>query len=107
MPYCIADDGVRLHYSRAGCGTPVVLIHGLTASAHFFRKPRPAWSKHFQAITPDLRGQDQSKTPCDQLTRSHLAEDLKSFLPSLTCPGSPSSDGLHSHAAAHTLRPDC
>ena len=33
MPFFTTDDGVRLYYEISGSGSPVVLLHGLTASS--------------------------------------------------------------------------
>lgn len=83
MPYYTTDDGVSLYYSICGTGKPVVLLHGLTASSLFFQKQIPEFSRHFQVITPDLRGHGKSSTRDDHLTMARLAADLKQLLETL------------------------
>lgn len=38
MPFFMTDDRIKIFYEISGQGKPVVLIHGLTANHHFFKK---------------------------------------------------------------------
>jgi len=52
---------LRLHYSEAGSGPPVVLIHGLSGSRLWWRKNLPALSQEFRVYTVDLVGFGESR----------------------------------------------
>jgi pimeloyl-ACP methyl ester carboxylesterase len=45
-----------LAYDDTGAGPPVVLIHGLGASANVWGAQRSALSRHFRVLVPDLPG---------------------------------------------------
>lgn len=76
----MTDDRIKLFYEISGQGKTVVLIHGLTASHHFFKKQIPVLEKHFQVIALDLRGHGQSEASADSLTLMRLAKDVKQLL---------------------------
>ena len=80
MPFFMTDDRIKLFYEISGQGKTVVLIHGLTASHHFFKKQIPVLEKHFQVIALDLRGHGQSEASADSLTLTRLAKDVKQLL---------------------------
>jgi pimeloyl-ACP methyl ester carboxylesterase len=61
-----AANGVRLHYLVQGAGEPVVLIHGLYASAEInWQRPRTLalLAKHHQVLALDLPGHGRSDKP--------------------------------------------
>jgi non-heme chloroperoxidase len=80
MPFFITDDHIKIFYETSGQGKPVVLIHGLTANHHFFKKQIPVLEKKYQVIALDLRGHGQSEASSDSLTLKRLAEDVKQLL---------------------------
>jgi pimeloyl-ACP methyl ester carboxylesterase len=52
----ITVGGHRVHYLRAGSGTPVVLVHGLLAHSFSWRFTIPALAPHFTVYVPDVLG---------------------------------------------------
>ncbi len=54
-------DGARLHYQRAGAGTPVVLIHGLSASSRWWERNVDALAGQFEVYVIDLFGFGRSR----------------------------------------------
>ena len=56
-------NGIRIHYTRAGSGDPVVLLHGFPMTAYCWRKIIPALAERFTVIAPDLRGCGDSDRP--------------------------------------------
>ncbi|MEU2210186.1 alpha/beta fold hydrolase [Streptomyces hygroscopicus] len=49
-------DGVRLHWVRAGSGTPVVLLHGWPQTWYAWRKVIPALARDHEVFAVDLPG---------------------------------------------------
>jgi pimeloyl-ACP methyl ester carboxylesterase len=61
----MATDIVTLHYSEAGQGTPVVLLHGFPLSGAIWHAQQKRLSEHCRVIMPDLRGHGRSPAPSD------------------------------------------
>lgn len=62
------SDGVQIRYTDEGQGTPVVLIHGYTASGDMnWRIPGAVdlLAKHYRVITLDNRGHGKSDKPTE------------------------------------------
>lgn len=76
--------GVRIHYTEAGRGTPLILIHGFadTANIQWWQTGRvKALAKDYRVITPDVRGHGRSDKPHDPSQYgAQLAEDLVRLL---------------------------
>lgn len=49
-------EGVRLHWVRAGSGTPVVLLHGWPQTWYAWRKVIPELARHHEVFAVDLPG---------------------------------------------------
>jgi pimeloyl-ACP methyl ester carboxylesterase len=78
------SNGVRIHFSDEGAGTPVVLVHGLSATAHVEWRAGgklDALARHYRVITLDSRGHGRSDKPHspDQYG-AEMAEDLARLL---------------------------
>lgn len=58
-------EGLRLHYTEAGEGEPVLLLHGWPTSAYLWRNVMPAIAKHNRVIALDLPGFGHSDKPTD------------------------------------------
>jgi pimeloyl-ACP methyl ester carboxylesterase len=76
-------DGVRIHYQEKGTGTPLVLIHGYTASTYSWKEVFEPLSKNFRVIAIDLKGFGFSGKPDGDYTRraqavlvAHLLQHL-------------------------------
>ena len=69
-------DIVKLHFSEAGQGTPVVLLHGFPLSSALWHKQRQQLSDLYRVITPDLRGHGQSPAPPGVYEMETLARDV-------------------------------
>lgn len=81
----ISDDGVRLVYDDIGEGKPIVLCHGLAASAEQFAADADYFrALGFRVLLPDLRGHDRSGTPWEivpaNFSIARLAQDLLAML---------------------------
>ncbi len=69
-------NGIRLHYTAAGSGEPVVLLHGFPMTSYHWRKVIPALAKRFTVIAPDLRGCGDSDRPTSGYDKRTVAEDI-------------------------------
>src|SRR6187397_706504 len=56
-------NGVRIHYSIGGKGSPVVLLHGYAQTSHMWNPVMPLLAKNHTVIAPDLRGAGASAKP--------------------------------------------
>ena len=76
-------DAVKLHYSEAGNGTPVVLLHGFPLSSEIWRAQQSGLSDRWRVITPDLRGHGKSPAPEGAYSMETMARDVLALLDTL------------------------
>jgi pimeloyl-ACP methyl ester carboxylesterase len=77
MEHHHADLGdVRLHYTTAGAGFPVVLLHGWPQSCYEWRLITPGLAERFQVIAPDLRGLGDSSRPTGGYDKKTVGNDI-------------------------------
>ncbi len=76
-------NGIRIHYRRAGTGSPLVLLHGFPETSHAWRKILPALSRHFTVIAPDLRGCGDSDRPTTGYDKETVASDIRELVQKL------------------------
>jgi pimeloyl-ACP methyl ester carboxylesterase len=82
MPKLRIND-IDLYYESAGEGQPILFIHGLGSSNQDWEKQTPFFSKHFQAITFDLRGHGRSQKPRGPYSMKLFASDTAELIKSL------------------------
>ncbi|SDN71537.1 alpha/beta fold hydrolase [Allokutzneria albata] len=76
-------NGLRMHYRRAGEGSPVVLLHGWPQTGHCWRFLMPELAREHTVIAPDLRGYgltDKARTGYDKRT---MASDVSVLIETL------------------------
>ena len=73
-------NGVKLHYVTAGAGEPLLLLHGVPKSAHYWHRLLPLLSERYTVIAPDLRGFGDSEKPADGYDIRTVAADLDGLL---------------------------
>ena len=60
----IATNGsVKLHYTAAGSGPPIVFLHGFPDHGMGWRRQMEALSSRYRVLAPDLRGFGRSDAP--------------------------------------------
>jgi 3-oxoadipate enol-lactonase len=74
------NAGVSLYYTVAGEGPPLVLLHGFGSSEIDWELQRPAFSRNFQVITPDLRGFGRSSRDQGPFSIEQFADDFRALL---------------------------
>jgi len=84
VPYLDLADGARLYYADEGEGALVLLVHGGTGTGDFdWERVRPALSRHFRVLTPDLRGHGRSSDPAWKIGVRSIGDDMTRLLESL------------------------
>ncbi len=71
---------VTLHYTEAGAGDAVVLLHGWPSTWYEWRHVMPLLAERHRVIAPDLRGLGDSSRPSDGYDKKTVAADLWSLL---------------------------
>src|SRR5438067_784443 len=56
-------NGARIHYERTGAGIPLLLLHAGVADHRMWEPQVAVMARHFDCITPDMRGFGQSELP--------------------------------------------
>lgn len=80
----VAANGIRLHYlEHDGAPPPLVLMHGLTANAHYFDALAARLAPAHAILAPDLRGRGQSAQPAQGYTLVDHAADILGMLDAL------------------------
>ena len=76
-------NGVRLHYLIGGSGSPAVLLHGYTQTAHMWKPLMPLLASNHTVIVPDLRGAGDSSKPESGYDKKNMAVDIHELVTSL------------------------
>jgi pimeloyl-ACP methyl ester carboxylesterase len=82
MPYCRADDRVRIYYEEHGQGTPLVLAYGIGGNTDMWDVNVPALGARHRVILWEPRGHARSDSPADPARYSFArwALDLRDLL---------------------------
>lgn len=73
-------NGIRMHFTEAGEGPPVVLLHGWPETSYAWRKQIPVLAKRYRVIAPDLRGYGDTEKPKDGYDKRTMAQDIASLV---------------------------
>ena len=76
-------NGVRIHYSIGGKGSPVVLLHGYAQTSHMWNPIMPLLATNHTVIVPDLRGAGDSSKPESGYDKKNMAVDIHELVTSL------------------------
>ncbi len=72
----LRSDGAVLYYEVTGSGPDIVLLHPFPLNHHFWDDVRPALSRTYRVIMPDLRGHGDSESGEGPATMTKHAADL-------------------------------
>jgi len=79
IPY--ADlNGIKMYYELHGKGQTVAFLNGILANTSSWMNQVPLFSKQFQVLLLDFRGQGMSEKPPMKYNMDMQADDLKSLL---------------------------
>ncbi|GCD41231.1 alpha/beta fold hydrolase [Streptomyces paromomycinus] len=76
-------DGVRLHYTRAGSGPLVVLLHGWPQTSRCWWPVLGELAGDYTVVAPDLRGYGRSDKPTTGYDKRRMAADMAGLVESL------------------------
>jgi pimeloyl-ACP methyl ester carboxylesterase len=76
----VEAGGYRIHAFHTGAGDPLVLLHGLSGSAGWWRHNVPAFAAHFRTHTPDLVGFGHSRGRVAQPSITEMADVVAAWL---------------------------
>ncbi len=76
-------DGVKLHYTTGGHGTPLILLHGYAETSRMWTPILPLLGEKFTVIAPDLPGIGDSAIPADGLDMKSAAIRIHALARSL------------------------
>ena len=74
--HTLAVKDVRLHYTIAGSGEPVVLLHGWPQTSATWNEIVPTLAARYTVIAPDLRGLGASSKPPGGYDMDNVADDV-------------------------------
>jgi len=73
-------DENKIRYLETGSGEPLVLVHGLGASAERWEYVIPLFERNYRVIVPDLIGFGYSDKPLVDYTPKFFSDFLGKFL---------------------------
>ncbi|MFH8346520.1 alpha/beta fold hydrolase [Streptomyces sp. NPDC018045] len=76
-------DGLRLHYTRAGSGPLVVLLHGWPQTSRCWWPVLGELARDHTVVAPDLRGYGRSDKPTTGYDKRRMAADMAGLVESL------------------------
>jgi len=76
-------DGAKLHYTTAGHGTALILLHGYAETSLMWKPIIPVLAERFTVIAPDLPGIGDSDIPADGLDMKNAAVRIHGLAKSL------------------------
>lgn len=76
MPWFENGLGEKLWYEDAGCGVPLVFMHGWCMSSVVWQRQLCGLSGKFRVVAPDLRGHGKSRAASGQLDFGRFTADL-------------------------------
>ncbi len=74
--HIVEVNGIKIHFTMAGNGEPVVLLHGFPMTSYYWRKIIPDLAERFTIVAPDLRGCGDSDRPTSGYDKCTVAEDI-------------------------------
>jgi pimeloyl-ACP methyl ester carboxylesterase len=82
MPKVKVND-IEMYYEVHGEGSPLLMLHGFTASSQMWNQYIEDFQPHFQLIIPDLRGHGKTTNPSRQYTARQSSQDILALLDQL------------------------
>lgn len=74
---------IHMHYTEAGSGRPLILLHGNGEDSSYFKYQIPYFAKRFRVIAPDTRGHGKTPRGSGEFSIRRFSEDLHDFMKEL------------------------
>lgn len=74
---------LEVHYLEAGRGTPLLLLHGGTATADSWGEAMPRLAERYHVFALDTRGHGKTNNPAQQMSYAQFADDVAGFIAAL------------------------
>jgi len=87
MPWFENRLGEKLWYEDAGCGIPLLFMHGWCMSSVIWQRQFSGLCGTFRLVAPDLRGHGKSRGASGQLDFGRFAADLEDLVHHLDLAG--------------------
>ena len=75
--------GIEMVYDDAGCGAPVIFLHGFPFNRSMWREQAEALRASHRVVAPDLRGHGETTVVSEPATMEEMAEDVAALLDEL------------------------
>lgn len=79
----IRAGDLEVHYLEAGSGTPLILLHGGTATTESWGDWLPQLAAKYRVIAPDTRGHGRTNNPAGRLGYDQFADDTAALITAL------------------------
>jgi pimeloyl-ACP methyl ester carboxylesterase len=79
----VTANGLRMHVTEAGGGTPVLLLHGFPESSREWASVMTSLADRARLIAPDLRGAGQTEAPASGYDSATVVRDVVGLLDAL------------------------
>lgn len=78
----VQANGIAIYFEEYGDedGTPLILLHGGTATLQSWQGHIPTLASHFRVIVLDSRGHGKTNNPDGQLSYTIMADDVVAFI---------------------------
>jgi pimeloyl-ACP methyl ester carboxylesterase len=73
-------NGLNMYVEEYGYGTPLILLHGGTATSDSWKPFLSEFEPHFRMITPDSRGHGRTDNPAGELGYRLMADDVAALI---------------------------
>lgn len=82
MSYALSDDGVRLYYEEAGCGTPLIFVHEFAGDHRSWEPQIRHFARRYRCVVYNARGYPPSDVPesVSSYSQNRAADDIKAVL---------------------------
>jgi pimeloyl-ACP methyl ester carboxylesterase len=79
----IAANGINIYYQESGTGTPLILLHGGTATRTSWAAQIPIYTQEFRVLAVDSRAHGKTDNPSGELSYRTMADDVAAFITAL------------------------
>jgi pimeloyl-ACP methyl ester carboxylesterase len=79
----ISANGIKVYYEESGTGTPLILLHGGTATHTSWAAQLPTYTQEFRVLALDSRAHGKTHNPSGELSYRTMSDDVAAFIDAL------------------------